>query len=348
MCSPLRRPARTRATFAAALAAMSFAVFGDAAFAQSSAAPAGAWPTKPIRLVSPFNPGGAIDVLNRVIAEKLAQRLGQQVFVDAVPGANTIVGADVVAKAAARRLHLHDHDDVDAREQHGAVQEAAVRSGQGFHADHPGVARQRPADRAGDGGLRRPEGLRRLGQAAEPADHLRLVGHRLVGQRLRRDPGQGPWREPHPRALQGRAAGDHRRDRRQPRCHLRQPGGRQAAGPGRQAEADRHDRPGAVVGDARRGDLRRAGLQGLRAADLGRGLCAGRHAQADRRSPAEGDRGGDPPARRPAQADRAGADAARQHARGVRRRVRHGTRRSGSSTSRPRAPSRSERPEPGR
>jgi hypothetical protein len=54
---------------------------------------------KPIRLVSPFNPGGAIDVLNRVIAEKLGQRLGQQVIVDAVPGANTIVGADVVAKA---------------------------------------------------------------------------------------------------------------------------------------------------------------------------------------------------------------------------------------------------------
>jgi tripartite-type tricarboxylate transporter receptor subunit TctC len=59
-----------------------------------------AWPAKPIHLVSPFNPGGAIDVLNRVIAEKLGQRLGQQVIVDAVPGANTIVGADVVAKAA--------------------------------------------------------------------------------------------------------------------------------------------------------------------------------------------------------------------------------------------------------
>ena len=58
-----------------------------------------AWPTKPIRLVSPFNPGGAIDVLNRVIAEKLSTRLGQQVYVDAIPGANTIKGADVVAKA---------------------------------------------------------------------------------------------------------------------------------------------------------------------------------------------------------------------------------------------------------
>ena len=66
-----------------------------------AAQPAPAWPAKPIRLVSPFNPGGAIDVLNRIIAEKLSQRLGQQVFVDAVPGANTIKGADVVAKAPA-------------------------------------------------------------------------------------------------------------------------------------------------------------------------------------------------------------------------------------------------------
>jgi tripartite-type tricarboxylate transporter receptor subunit TctC len=72
-----------------------------ASAAQGSAAPgsATAWPAKPIRLVSPFNPGGAIDVLNRVIAEKLAQRLGQPVIVDAQPGANTIKGADLVAKA---------------------------------------------------------------------------------------------------------------------------------------------------------------------------------------------------------------------------------------------------------
>ena len=60
-----------------------------------------AWPSKPIRLVSPFNPGGAIDVLNRVIAEKLAARLGQQVIVEAIPGANTVKGAEAVARAPA-------------------------------------------------------------------------------------------------------------------------------------------------------------------------------------------------------------------------------------------------------
>src|SRR5262245_43328368 len=57
------------------------------------------WPTKPVRIVVPFNPGGAIDALVRVIADGLAARLGQQVLVDPKPGANTIVGSEIVAKA---------------------------------------------------------------------------------------------------------------------------------------------------------------------------------------------------------------------------------------------------------
>ena len=57
------------------------------------------WPTKPVRIVVPFNPGGAIDAMVRVIADALTSRLGQQVIVDPKPGANTILGADIVAKA---------------------------------------------------------------------------------------------------------------------------------------------------------------------------------------------------------------------------------------------------------
>lgn len=58
------------------------------------------WPTKPIRIVVPFNPGGAIDALVRVIADGLSAKLGQQVLVDPKPGANTIVGSEIVAKAS--------------------------------------------------------------------------------------------------------------------------------------------------------------------------------------------------------------------------------------------------------
>jgi tripartite-type tricarboxylate transporter receptor subunit TctC len=60
----------------------------------------GAWPTKPVRIVVPFNPGGAIDAMVRVLGDSLTARLGQQVLVDPKPGANTIVGSDLVAKAA--------------------------------------------------------------------------------------------------------------------------------------------------------------------------------------------------------------------------------------------------------
>ena len=59
-----------------------------------------AWPTKPVRIVVPFAPGGAIDATARVIADALTARFGQQVMVDPRPGANTIVGSDAVAKAA--------------------------------------------------------------------------------------------------------------------------------------------------------------------------------------------------------------------------------------------------------
>ena len=66
----------------------------------SAARAQGTWPSKPIRIVVPFNAGGAIDALVRVIADGLTARLGQQVLVDPKPGANTIVGAEIVARAA--------------------------------------------------------------------------------------------------------------------------------------------------------------------------------------------------------------------------------------------------------
>jgi tripartite-type tricarboxylate transporter receptor subunit TctC len=57
------------------------------------------WPGKPVRIVVPFNPGGAIDAMVRVLADALTLRLGQQMIVDPKPGANTIVGSEIVAKA---------------------------------------------------------------------------------------------------------------------------------------------------------------------------------------------------------------------------------------------------------
>ena len=57
------------------------------------------YPTRSILLVVPFAPGGPADVLARLIAQKLGEDLGQQIVVENRPGANTIIGAQAVAKA---------------------------------------------------------------------------------------------------------------------------------------------------------------------------------------------------------------------------------------------------------
>ena len=75
------------------LLAASFVLCAGAAFAQ-------AYPTKPIRIVVPYAPGGTADMLSRAVAQKLSGAWGQQVLVDNRPGASGMIGADAVAKAA--------------------------------------------------------------------------------------------------------------------------------------------------------------------------------------------------------------------------------------------------------
>jgi tripartite-type tricarboxylate transporter receptor subunit TctC len=55
-----------------------------------------AWPSKPIRLIVPFPPGGGVDFIGRIVGQKLSERLGQQVAVDNRAGANGIVGLEIL------------------------------------------------------------------------------------------------------------------------------------------------------------------------------------------------------------------------------------------------------------
>src|SRR5256885_16957905 len=57
-----------------------------------------AWPTKPIRVVVPFNAGGATDLISRTIGEALARRVGQPLVIDNRAGAAGILGPDPVVK----------------------------------------------------------------------------------------------------------------------------------------------------------------------------------------------------------------------------------------------------------
>ncbi|MBM3357671.1 MAG: tripartite tricarboxylate transporter substrate binding protein [Betaproteobacteria bacterium] len=73
---------------------------GGAGIAYDASAQA-AYPSKTIRIVNPFPPGGATDIQARILAEKVAPRLGQQVVIDNRPGANGVVGMEIVARASA-------------------------------------------------------------------------------------------------------------------------------------------------------------------------------------------------------------------------------------------------------
>jgi tripartite-type tricarboxylate transporter receptor subunit TctC len=77
---------------------LSLAMFG-AAVAQAQTA-AAHFPVRPVRLVVPYPPGGANDTVARVLSPKVSAELGQQFVVDNRGGGNTIIGSELVAKAA--------------------------------------------------------------------------------------------------------------------------------------------------------------------------------------------------------------------------------------------------------
>ena len=78
--------------FFALAAGAALAMLASSSFAQ-------AWPSKPIKYVVPFAPGGTTDILGRTIAEKLSVALGQPVVIENKPGAGGGVGAEMVAKS---------------------------------------------------------------------------------------------------------------------------------------------------------------------------------------------------------------------------------------------------------
>jgi tripartite-type tricarboxylate transporter receptor subunit TctC len=68
--------------------------------AAASAAQAQTYPSKPVRLVLPYAPGGIVDYVGRTLAQKLTENLGQPVVTDNRPGAGGILGTDSVARSA--------------------------------------------------------------------------------------------------------------------------------------------------------------------------------------------------------------------------------------------------------
>src|SRR4051812_18395639 len=82
------------------LAALLLALACGSAAAQTRSTGSGqAYPTRPVRMIVGLPAGGTTDVMARIVAAKLGERLGQQVVVDNRPGANGIIGIQLVANA---------------------------------------------------------------------------------------------------------------------------------------------------------------------------------------------------------------------------------------------------------
>ena len=88
------------------------------------------WPSRPIRWIVPYPPGGSTDMLARVVGQKLGEQLGQPVVIENKAGAGGS-GHRLRSQAAGRRLYAGDGQYRPARDQPVAVPRPALRPGQG-------------------------------------------------------------------------------------------------------------------------------------------------------------------------------------------------------------------------
>ena len=80
-------------------AAIGLTAIGLSAFASIGSALAADYPTRPVRFVVGYPPGGATDIIARLIGQRLSERLGQQFVIENKPGAGNNIGTEAVVNA---------------------------------------------------------------------------------------------------------------------------------------------------------------------------------------------------------------------------------------------------------
>jgi len=88
------------ALFGARVVLSALLTFTMTSYTLTSFAQSPSYPSKPLRMIVPFAPGGATDTIARLAAAKLQESMGQSVVVENKPGAGTNIGVDAVAKSA--------------------------------------------------------------------------------------------------------------------------------------------------------------------------------------------------------------------------------------------------------
>ena len=208
------------------------------------------FPSKAVRLIVAYAPGGTGDVVARVIADKLGAALGQTVVVENRAGASGAIGAQSVVGAAPDGHTLLVGQTAEIVVNQYWIKGLDLRS----EGPHAGRARDRRAARAHgarQGATREPgrdaQGDRGIGQTAR----VRFRRHRHARAFRRRVSERKAARQARPCALQGRGARAERHHRRACRHVFFRPPGSNAAAQGRQRED-----PCGVVGRARAGRTR--------------------------------------------------------------------------------------------
>ena len=228
------------------------------AFAQAPA-----WPTRFVKLVVPFTPGGGIDGLGRIVGARLSEKWGQQVVVENKPGAGGNIASEYVARSAPDGYTMYITAAGLAVNQYlfpsinyDPVADFAPIT---LLCNFPNllvVPKSSPVQLG-----RRPAGG---GPQESRQGDVRDARPRQLAAHERRTVQVSRQGQSHPRALSRCLAGLYRPDRRARRLHLRGHGVGPAAGARRQAaRARRHQRRAGEAG-ARSADHRRSGRAGLR------------------------------------------------------------------------------------